>query len=72
MKKEEILKELNTYYTDKSTNKYMAEKLFDLFIVSQQRELLSQYTEFLNWKLPVENEINLIEIDDFIEWLNCG
>ena len=34
MKEKEILKELNTYYTDKSTNKYMAKKLFDLFRVT--------------------------------------
>ena len=47
-------------------------KKLTLTDVSQQREPLSQYTEFLNWKLPVENEINLIEIDEFIEWLNCG
>ena len=47
-------------------------KQLTLTDVSQQREPLSQYTEFLNWKLPVENEINLIEIDEFIEWLNCG
>ena len=40
--------------------------------VSQQRELLSQYTEFLNWKLPVEREIKLTEIKEFFDWLNCG
>lgn len=43
-----------------------------LYGVSQQSELLSQYTEFLNWKLPVEREIKLTEIKEFFDWLNCG
>ena len=58
-------------YNENDYSKWLEEQLL-IQRVSQRSELLSQYTEFLNWKLPVEREIKLTEIKEFFDWLNCG
>ena len=46
-------------------------KLFSLHIVSQQRELLNQYNEFINTQYSY-NDLSENDTIDFFEWFNCG
>jgi len=39
--------------------------------VNHRRELLNQYIEFLNWDLPIEQELDLVDIEKFEAWLNA-
>ena len=42
-----------------------------LHIVSQQRELLSQYNSFVNMQYH-SVKLDDTDITDFIDWINCG
>tara|TARA_R110002167_G_scaffold337103_1_gene544526 strand:- start:370 stop:621 length:252 start_codon:yes stop_codon:yes gene_type:complete len=46
-------------------------KQLTLTDVSQQRELLSQYNDYLNMQYQ-SSGYDDTDISDFFEWLNCG
>jgi hypothetical protein len=46
-------------------------KKLNIFSVNQQRELLSQYNDYLNMQYQ-SSGYDDTDISDFFEWLNCG
>ena len=51
--------------------KEAVDELLVLFDVSQHRELLNQYNEFINTQYSY-NDLSENDTIDFFEWFNCG
>ena len=68
MKIKKILEEYKVYGAKQDL---ITEKLLVLFSVSQQRELLNQYNEFINTQYSY-NDLSENDTIDFFEWFNCG
>ena len=60
-KKDIIARFMESYHTEQLT----------LTDVSQQRELLNQYNEFINTQYSY-NDLSENDTIDFFEWFNCG
>ncbi len=74
MKELEEIIDVNTegnYLFSSSDKAQMMSEILDLFGVSQQRELLSQYNSFVNMQYH-SVELDDTDITDFTDWVNCG
>jgi len=65
-----FLELVNREQEGKIMQEYTDQQLL-LYSVSQQRELLSQYNDYLNMQYQ-SSGYDDSDISDFFEWLNCG